>query len=92
MLICCFDPVYAKALGVDIDELLISTRLWEQAMRLRMLSKICSIKYLIVVDSVAALVPKTEIDERCQIKYGALSCRLMSKALRKLTATLIKSI
>ena len=86
------DPVYAKALGVDIDELLISQPDYgEQAMEIADMLVRSGAVDLIVVDSVAALVPKTEIDGEMSDQQMGLQARLMSKALRKLTATLNKS-
>ena len=86
------DPVYAKALGVDIDELLISQPDYgEQAMEIADMLVRSGAVDLIVVDSVAALVPKTEIDGEMSGQQMGLQARLMSKALRKLTATLNKS-
>lgn len=86
------DPVYAKALGVNIDELLISQPDYgEQALEIAdMLVRSGAID-LIVVDSVAALVPKAEIDGEMSDQQMGLQARLMSKALRKLTASLNKS-
>ena len=86
------DPVYAKALGVDIDELLISQPDYgEQAMEIADMLVRSGAVDLIVVDSVAALVPKTEIDGEMSDQQMGLQAGLMSKALRKLTATLNKS-
>ncbi|MGB0404929.1 MAG: recombinase RecA [Fusobacterium sp.] len=86
------DPKYAKALGVDIDELLISQPDYgEQALEIAdMLVRSAAID-VIVVDSVAALVPKAEIDGEMSDQQMGLQARLMSKALRKLTGTLNKS-
>ena len=86
------DPEYAKALGVDVDELLISQPDYgEQALEIAdMLVRSGAID-LIVVDSVAALVPKTEIDGEMSDQQMGLQARLMSKALRKLTGSLNKS-
>lgn len=86
------DPVYAKALGVDIDELLISQPDYgEQALEIADLLVRSNAVDIIVVDSVAALVPKVEIDGEMSDQQMGLQARLMSKALRKLTATLNKS-
>lgn len=86
------DPVYAKALGVDIDELLISQPDYgEQAMEIADMLVRSGAVDLIVVDSVAALVPKTEIDGEMSDQQMGLQARLMSKALRKLTGSLNKS-
>jgi len=85
------DPVYAKNLGVDIDELILSQPdSGEQALEItEMLAKSGAID-LIIVDSVAALVPQAELNgEMGDLQVGA-QARLMSKALRKLTALLNK--
>ncbi len=86
------DPVYAKALGVDVEELLISQPdFGEQALEIAdMLVRSGAID-VIVVDSVAALVPKAEIDGEMSDQQMGLQARLMSKALRKLTASINKS-
>lgn len=86
------DPVYAKALGVDVDELLISQPdFGEQALEIAdMLVRSGAID-VIVVDSVAALVPKAEIDGEMSDQQMGLQARLMSKALRKLTASINRS-
>ena len=86
------DPTYAKALGVDIDELLISQPDYgEQALEIVDSLVHSSAIDVIVVDSVAALVPKAEIDGEMSDQQMGLQARLMSKALRKLTGTLNKS-
>lgn len=86
------DPVYAKALGVDIDELLISQPDYgEQALDIADVLVRSGAIDVIVVDSVAALVPKVEIDGEMSDQQMGLQARLMSKALRKLTANLNKS-
>lgn len=86
------DPQYAKALGVDIDELLISQPDYgEQALEIADLLVSSGAVDLIVVDSVAALVPKAEIDGEMSDQQMGLQARLMSKALRKLTGSLNKS-
>ena len=86
------DPVYAQNLGVDIDELILSQPdSGEQALEItEMLAKSGAID-LIVVDSVAALVPQAELNGEMGDAQVGLQARLMSKALRKLTATLNKS-
>lgn len=86
------DPVYAKALGVDVEELLISQPdFGEQALEIAdMLVRSGAID-VIVVDSVAALVPKAEIDGEMSVQQMGLQARLMSKALRKLTGSINKS-
>ncbi len=85
------DPVYAKALGVDIDELLISQPDYgEQALEIADTLIRSGAIDLIVVDSVAALVPKAEIDGEMIEQQMGLQARLMSKGLRKLTGNLNK--
>ena len=86
------DPVYAKKLGVDIDNLLISQPdNGEQALEITEALVRSGAIDIIVVDSVAALVPKEEIDgEMSDMKVG-LQARLMSKAMRKLTGFISKS-
>lgn len=86
------DPVYAKALGVNIDELLISQPdNGEQALEIADTLVRSGALDVIVVDSVAALVPKAEIDGEMSDQQMGLQARLMSKALRKLTGTISKS-
>lgn len=86
------DPVYAKALGVNIDDLLISQPdTGEQAMEIVELLVRSSAIDVIVIDSVAALVPKSEIDGEMGDQQMGLQARLMSKALRKLTGSIGKS-
>jgi recombination protein RecA len=86
------DPVYAKAIGVDIDELLISQPdNGEQALEIaEMLIRSGAID-VVVIDSVAALTPRAEIEGEMGDAHVGLQARLMSQALRKLTATLNKS-
>ena len=86
------DPVYAKALGLDIDELLISQPdTGEQALEIcDMLIRSGAID-VIVIDSVAALTPRAEIEGDMGDHHVGLQARLMSQALRKLTANLSKS-
>ena len=86
------DPVYAKALGVDIDELYISQPdNGEQALEIcESLVRSGAID-VIVVDSVAALVPKAEIEGDMGDSHVGLQARLMSQALRKLTSAISKS-
>ena len=86
------DPVYAKAIGVDIDELLISQPdTGEQALEIAdMLIRSGAID-VIVIDSVAALTPRAEIEGDMGDTHVGLQARLMSQALRKLTGTLSKS-
>ena len=86
------DPVYARNLGVNIDELILSQPdCGEQALEiLEMLASSGGIS-LIVVDSVAALVPQAELDGEMGDSTVGLQARLMSKAMRKITATLNKN-
>jgi len=86
------DPVYANAIGVDIDELLISQPdTGEQALEITdMLIRSGSID-VIVIDSVAALTPRAEIEGDMGDTHVGLQARLMSQALRKLTANLNRS-
>ncbi|MEN9749331.1 MAG: hypothetical protein RL149_409 [Actinomycetota bacterium] len=83
------DPVYAQALGVNIDELLVSQPdTGEQALEIAdMLIRSGSID-IIVIDSVAALVPRAEIEGEMGDAHVGLQARLMSQALRKLTGAL----
>ena len=85
------DPVYAKNLGVDIDELLLSQPdNGEQALEIvEMLASSGAIS-LIIVDSVAALVPQAELDGEMGDSSVGLQARLMSKAMRKLAGVLNK--
>lgn len=86
------DPQYAKALGVDVDELLISQPDYgEQALEIADMLVRSGAVDVIVIDSVAALVPKVEIDGEMSDQQMGLQARLMSKALRKLTGSLNKS-
>ena len=86
------DPVYAAAIGVDVDELLISQPdTGEQALEIvDMLVRSGAID-VIVIDSVAALTPRAEIEGEMGDTHVGLQARLMSQALRKLTANLNKS-
>ncbi len=86
------DPGYAKKLGVDVDNLLVSQPDYgEQALEIvEALVKSGAIDVL-VVDSVAALVPKAELDGEMGDSHMGLQARLMSQALRKLTGTVSKS-
>ena len=86
------DPVYAEQLGVDIDSLLVSQPdNGEQALEIAEALIRSNAIDVIVIDSVAALVPKDEIDgEMTDIKMG-LHARLMSKAMRKLTSVISKT-
>ncbi len=86
------DPVYAKNLGVDVDELLISQPdTGEQALEIcDMLVRSGAID-LVVIDSVAALVPKAEIQGEMGDAHVGLQARLMSQALRKITGSINRS-
>src|SRR5210317_653682 len=86
------DPVYAAALGVDIDELLVSQPdTGEQALEIAdMLIESGGVD-VVVIDSVAALVPKAEIDGEMGQSHVGLQARLMSQALRKLTGSIHKT-
>jgi recombination protein RecA len=82
------DPVYAKKLGVNIDELIISQPdTGEQALEIADTLVRSGAVDMVVVDSVAALVPKAEIDGEMGDSHMGLQARLMSQALRKLTAS-----
>lgn len=86
------DPVYAKHLGVDIDNLIVSQPdTGEQALEIAEALVRSGAIDIIVVDSVAALVPKAEIDGDMGDTHVALQARLMSQALRKLAGVLNKS-
>lgn len=86
------DPVYAKNIGVDIDNLYISQPdNGEQALEITETMVRSGAVDIIIVDSVAALVPKAEIDGEMGDSHVGLQARLMSQALRKLTAVISKS-
>lgn len=86
------DPVYAKAIGVDIDNLYISQPdFGEQALEITETFVRSGAVDIVIVDSVAALVPKAEIDGDMGDSHVGLHARLMSQALRKLTAVISKS-
>lgn len=86
------DPVYAKNIGVNIDDLYISQPdNGEQAMEITETMVRSGAMDIVVVDSVAALVPKAEIDGDMGDSHVGLQARLMSQALRKLTAVISKS-
>jgi recombination protein RecA len=86
------DPVYAKSIGVDIDELLISQPdTGEQALEIVDMLVRSGALDVIVIDSVAALTPRAEIEGDMGDTHVGLQARLMSQALRKLTANLSKS-
>ncbi len=86
------DPVYAKKLGVDIDNLIVSQPdTGEQALEIAEALVRSGAIDVIVVDSVAALVPKAEIDGEMGDSHMALQARLMSQAMRKLSGIISKS-
>lgn len=86
------DPVYAKNIGVDIDNLYISQPdNGEQALEITETMVRSGAVDIIIIDSVAALVPKAEIDGEMGDSHVGLQARLMSQALRKLTAVISKS-
>ena len=86
------DPAYAKALGVNIDELIISQPdNGEQALEIADTLVGSGVVDIIVIDSVAALVPRAEIEGEMSDQQMGLQARLMSKALRKLTSSINKS-
>ena len=86
------DPVYAKNIGVDIDNLYISQPdNGEQALEITETMVRSGAVDIVIVDSVAALVPKAEIDGEMGDSHVGLQARLMSQALRKLTAIISKS-
>src|ERR1700686_3650248 len=86
------DPGYAKKLGVDVDNLLVSQPdSGEQVLEITEALVRSGAIDVLVVDSVAALVPKAELDGEMGESHMGLQARLMSQALRKLTATVSKS-
>ncbi len=86
------DPVYAKKLGVNIDELLVSQPdTGEQALEITDMLVRSGAVDVVVVDSVAALTPKAEIEGEMGDSHVGLQARLMSQALRKLTANIKRS-
>ena len=86
------DPVYARHLGVDVDNLIVSQPdTGEQALEITEQLVRSGAIDIIVIDSVAALVPKAEIDGEMGDSHVGLQARLMSQALRKLTAVINKS-
>ena len=86
------DPQYAKSIGVDIDNLYISQPdTGEQALEITETMVRSGAVDIVIVDSVAALVPKAEIDGEMGDSHVGLHARLMSQALRKLTAVISKS-
>jgi len=87
-----FDSVYAQKLGVDIDNLLISQPDYgEQALEIADRLILSGALDVVVIDSVAALVPKSELEGEMGDSKMGLQARLMSQALRKLTATIHKT-
>ena len=86
------DPAYARKLGVDVDNLLVSQPDYgEQALEITEALVSSKAIDILVVDSVAALVPKAELDGEMGDSHMGLQARLMSQALRKLTGTVSKS-
>ena len=86
------DPVYAKALGVDVDELLISQPdTGEQALEIADMLIRSGALDVVVIDSVAALVPRAELEGDMGDTHVGLQARLMSQALRKLAGTINRS-
>ena len=87
-----FDSAYAKKLGVDVDNLLISQPDYgEQALEIADRLILSGALDVVVIDSVAALVPKSELEGEMGDSKMGLHARLMSQALRKLTATISKT-
>jgi recombination protein RecA len=86
------DPIYARAIGVDVDALLISQPdTGEQALEISDMLIRSGALDVLVIDSVAALTPRAEIEGEMGDSHVGLQARLMSQALRKLTGTLSKS-
>ena len=86
------DPIYARAIGVDVDELLISQPdTGEQALEIADMLIRSGALDVVVIDSVAALTPRAEIEGEMGDAHVGLQARLMSQALRKLTSNLNKS-
>ena len=86
------DPIYASALGVDVDELLVSQPdTGEQALEIANMLIDSEGVDIVVIDSVAALVPQAEIDGEMGQSHVGLQARLMSQALRKLTSSINKT-
>ncbi len=86
------DPIYAKKLGVDVDNLLVSQPdFGEQALEIAEALVRSNAIDVLVIDSVAALVPKAELEGEMGDSHVGLQARLMSQALRKLTAIVAKS-
>jgi recombination protein RecA len=86
------DPIYARKLGVDIDNLLISQPdTGEQALEITSALVQCGAIDVVVIDSVAALVPKAELEGEMGDSHVGLHARLMSQALRKLTGAVSRT-
>ncbi len=86
------DPTYAKTVGVNLDELLISQPdTGEQALEIAEMLVRSNAVDIVVIDSVAALVPRAEIEGEMGDQFVGLQARLMSQAMRKLTAAISKS-
>src|SRR5919112_272102 len=86
------DPIYARKLGVDVDNLLVSQPDYaEQALEITSVLISSGSVDVLVVDSVAALVPKAELDGEMGDQFVGIQARLMSQAMRKLTGTVSKS-
>jgi len=86
------DPIYAAKIGVNVDELLISQPdSGEEALNIAEMLARSNVVDVIVIDSVAALVPKSELEGDIGDQFMGLQARLMSQALRKLTSALAKS-
>ncbi len=86
------DPIYARKLGVDIDNLLVSQPdTGEQALEITEMLVRSGAVDIVVIDSVAALVPRAEIEGEMGDSHVGLQARLMSQALRKLTGTISKT-
>ncbi len=86
------DPIYAQKLGVDIDNMLVSQPDYaEQALEIANTLIASNAVDILVVDSVAALVPKAELDGEMGDAFVGIQARLMSQAMRKLTAVVSKS-
>jgi recombination protein RecA len=86
------DPIYARKLGVDVDNLLVSQPdTGEQALEITAALVQCGAIDVVVVDSVAALVPKAELEGEMGDSHVGLHARLMSQALRKLTGVVSRT-
>jgi recombination protein RecA len=86
------DPAYAATIGVKLDELLISQPgCGEEALNIAVTLALSGAVEVIIIDSVAALVPRNELEGEVGDSFVGLQARMMSQALRKLTATLAKS-